>query len=93
MTLLHLPGASARISADTYRAAGSAVMCICNLTADEMFNQAGNMRDPCGAVLDCAAALECQCDRLIVATNNAGSGCGSYDTGTRALKGNCRAET
>lgn len=64
---------------------GTALLeCICNLTANEMFDQAGNMRDPCGAVLEGVAALDRQCDRLIVVTNDVGSGSGAYSAGTQA---------
>lgn len=58
--------------------------CICNLTANEMFDAQGNMVDPCPAVLAGIAALQAQCDHLIVITNDIGSDSASYDPATRA---------
>lgn len=58
--------------------------CICNLTANEMFDDAGNMTDPYDAVMEGVAALSRQCDNLIVVTNDVGSDNKDYDPGTKA---------
>lgn len=59
-------------------ARGTALLeCIANLTANEMFDEAGKMTDPVETVLAGVDALRAQCDRLIVITNDVGSdGCG-----------------
>ena len=58
--------------------------CICNLTANEMFDDEGNMMDPYGAVMEGVAALRRQCRNLIVVTNDVGSDNKDYDPGTKA---------
>ena len=64
---------------------GTALLeCICNLTANEMFDEAGNMSDPCARVLDGVDALRAQCDTLIVVTNDVGSDGTDYGAATRA---------
>lgn len=58
--------------------------CICNLTANEMFDQQGNIIDPCEKILDGVRALRQQCDYLVVITNEVGTEDGScYDAGTQ----------
>ena len=59
-------------------AGGTALLeCIANLTANEMFDETGEMTDPVETVLAGVDALRAQCDRLIVITNDVGSdGCG-----------------
>lgn len=59
-------------------ARGTALLeCIANLTANEMFDEAGEMTDPVETVLAGVDALRAQCDRLTVITNDVGSdGCG-----------------
>ncbi|MBQ6077399.1 MAG: bifunctional adenosylcobinamide kinase/adenosylcobinamide-phosphate guanylyltransferase [Clostridia bacterium] len=59
-------------------ARGTALLeCIANLTANEMFDETGEMTDPVETVLAGVDALRAQCDRLIVITNDVGSdGCG-----------------
>lgn len=57
--------------------------CICNLTANEMFDETGAMRDPCQAVLTGVDALRRQCENLIIVTNDVGSDNKDYDPGTR----------
>ncbi|MBQ8264636.1 MAG: bifunctional adenosylcobinamide kinase/adenosylcobinamide-phosphate guanylyltransferase [Oscillospiraceae bacterium] len=47
--------------------------CICNLTANEMFDSDGNMRDPVSTVLEGVSALKSRCSNLIVVTNDVGS--------------------
>ena len=66
-------------------ARGTALLeCICNLTANEMFDEEGNRSDPSARVLDGVQALQSQCDTLVVVTNDVGSDGGDYDEGTRA---------
>lgn len=59
-------------------ARGTALLeCVANLTANEMFDETGEMTDPVETVLAGVDALRAQCDRLIVITNDVGSdGCG-----------------
>lgn len=55
-------------------ARGTALLeCVCNLTANEMFDEAGNMTDPFERVTRGVDALSAQCDHLIVVTNDVGS--------------------
>lgn len=58
--------------------------CICNLTANEMFDDAGNMTDPYTRVLAGVENLRRQSDTLIVVTNDVGSDTGDYSPETRA---------
>lgn len=61
-------------------ARGTALLeCICNLTANEMFEPAGAGRDAERAVLDGVERLAAQCENLIVVTNDVGSDGGGYD--------------
>ena len=64
---------------------GTALLeCICNLTANEMFGEEGNYRDPCEAVIEGTLALAGQCDDLVVITNDVGADALNYNEGTRA---------
>ncbi len=64
---------------------GTALLeCICNLTANEMFDEEGKYDDPTTRVLSGVAAVRSQSDTLIVVTNDVGSDGGSYDPGTNA---------
>lgn len=64
---------------------GTALLeCICNLTANEMFDANGNITDPIKTVLSGTEALKSQCENLIVVTNDVGSDSKTYDDGTRA---------
>ena len=64
---------------------GTALLeCICNLTANEMFDEAGNRSDPCARVLAGVEALRAQCDTLVVVTNDVGSDGEDYGEDTRA---------
>ena len=64
---------------------GTALLeCICNLTANEMFDEDGNYSDPCARVLAGVDALRAQCDTLVVVTNDVGSDGGDYGEATRA---------
>ena len=66
-------------------AKGTALLeCIANLTANEMFDETGAMSDPCDRVLAGVDALNAQCERLIVITNDVGSDGTSYDASTEA---------
>lgn len=64
---------------------GTALLeCVCNLTANEMFDETGAMHDPVSRVLSGIAALREQCRTLIVVTNDVGSDCGDYADSTLA---------
>ena len=64
---------------------GTALLeCICNLTANEMFDEAGHATDPTEHVLAGVAALERQCDHLVVVTNDVGSDAHCYEPSIRA---------
>ena len=66
-------------------ARGTALLeCICNLTANEMFDENGNCKDPCERVLSGVEALRSQCETLIVVTNDVGSDGGDYGETTLA---------
>lgn len=57
--------------------------CICNLTANEMFDETGAITDPYHRVMEGVAALRRQSDHLIVITNDVGSDQEDYDPATR----------
>ena len=64
---------------------GTALLeCICNLTANEMFDENGCCTDPCERVFAGVEALQEQCDTLVVVTNDVGSDGGDYGEETRA---------
>ena len=56
--------------------------CICNLTANEMFDSEGKMTDPREKVVEGVKAVAAQCDRLFVITNDVGSDGIGYDGST-----------
>lgn len=58
--------------------------CIANLTANEMFDETGNMTDPAERVLAGVDALNAQCERLVVITNDVGSDGVGYPPETAA---------
>lgn len=58
--------------------------CVCNLTANEMFDEQGNMTDPCSRVLAGVENLRAQSQTFIVVTNDVGSDTGDYSPETRA---------
>ncbi len=58
--------------------------CLANLTANEMFDEQGSMRDPVGDILRGVASLKAQCDALIVITNEVGRDVNAYGEGTLA---------
>ena len=57
--------------------------CICNLTANEMFDSTGAITDPYEAVIAGVNALANQCNNTIVVTNDVGSDNGAYEPETR----------
>lgn len=57
--------------------------CICNLTANEMFDETGNECDPVARVLEGVEAMQKQCQTLIVITNDVGSDCEDYSDSTQ----------
>ena len=58
--------------------------CVCNLTANEMFDDEGRMTDPYERVLAGVENLRRQSGALIVVTNDVGSDTGDYPPETRA---------
>lgn len=71
------------VGAIDFPARGTALLeCMCNLLANEMFDEAGNARDVYDKILSDIAALEEKCDTLIVVTNEVGSDGGAYSEGT-----------
>ena len=66
-------------------ARGTALLeCICNLTANEMFDETGRVSDPVERVLAGVDAVRAQCETLIVVTNDVGSDGTDYEAGTAA---------
>ena len=66
-------------------ARGTALLeCICNLTANEMFDENGSVSDPVDRVLAGVFAVQAQCETLIVVTNDVGSDGVSYAPETEA---------
>ena len=57
--------------------------CMCNLTANEMFDGQGNAVDVHDKILSGIESLAAQCDTLIIVTNDVGSDGEKYDKGTR----------
>lgn len=73
LSTLHLP------------ARGTALLeCICNLTANEMFDESGAYIDPYDRVIQGVEALYSQCETLVVVTNDIGSDGHLYDESTNA---------
>ena len=63
---------------------GTALLeCLCNLTANEMFDSNGVCRDAFDDLMRGIIILEEQCDNLIVVTNDVGSGGCAYPDETR----------
>ncbi|MCF0142344.1 MAG: bifunctional adenosylcobinamide kinase/adenosylcobinamide-phosphate guanylyltransferase [Parasporobacterium sp.] len=58
--------------------------CICNLTANEMFDENFNLQDPVDKIIEGIKVLASQCDNLIVVTNDVGSDIQDYSDETRA---------
>jgi adenosylcobinamide kinase/adenosylcobinamide-phosphate guanylyltransferase len=77
---------------ERYRDYGSLVLpergtvlleCICNLTANEMFDDDGNMTDPRERVVEGVKNVASQCDTLFVITNDVGSDGIEYEGSTQ----------
>lgn len=58
--------------------------CICNLTANEMFQADGAMSDPFDRVMSGVDALCRQCGNVVLVTNEIGSDGGGYPASTAA---------
>jgi len=56
--------------------------CLCNLTANEMFDENGHYHDVFDDIIKGIASLEEQSDTLIVVTNDVGSDINEYQEGT-----------
>ena len=52
--------------------------CVCNLTANEMFDDSGNITDPYDAVMDGIDALCAQSGNVVIVTNDVGSDSREY---------------
>ena len=66
-----------------FPARGTALLeCMCNLLANEMFDESGNERDVYDKILADIDALSQRCETLIVVTNEVGSDGGNYDAST-----------
>ena len=62
---------------------GTALLeCMCNLTANEMFDEEGSTRDAYDSILRGMDSLSKQCQHLIVVTNDVGGGCDCYSEET-----------
>ena len=57
--------------------------CMCNLLANEMFDEAGRVREAYDKILLDVEALAARCDALIVVTNDVGGDGCEYDGATR----------
>ncbi|NLX64208.1 MAG: bifunctional adenosylcobinamide kinase/adenosylcobinamide-phosphate guanylyltransferase [Clostridiaceae bacterium] len=57
--------------------------CMCNLTANEMFDRYGNITDVYNKIISGIESLASQCENLIVVTNDVGSDGGKYDESTQ----------
>lgn len=63
---------------------GTALLeCMCNLSANEMFDEAGNECDPYEKIMDGVAHLAMQAENLIVVTNDVGADGEDYDESTQ----------
>ncbi len=66
-----------------FPARGAALLeCMCNLLANEMFDENGNERDVFDKILADIEALSKRCDTLIVVTNEVGGDGGHYPAST-----------
>ncbi len=65
--------------------AGATVLleCMCNLTANEMFDDDGEVFDVYDKILDSVDALSHKCKNLVIVTNDTGSDGCEYDSSTR----------
>lgn len=81
---LTLPAPDADGSGHTAERGTVLLECVGNLTANEMFDDEGNMSDPADRVVRGIAHLKEQCRLLVVVTNNVGSDGIEYAESTRA---------
>ena len=58
--------------------------CMCNLAANEMFDERGRWRDVSEKLLSDVDTLSGKCDALLVVTNDVGADGGGYGAGTLA---------
>ena len=58
--------------------------CLCNLTANEMYDEAGNITDPVEKIVSGIKHLAPQCENLIIVTNDVGGDAVFYDEKSRA---------
>ena len=56
--------------------------CLCNLTANEMFDHEGRISDVFDKILTSVESLAAQSSAIIIVTNDVGSDGGGYDQGT-----------
>ena len=56
--------------------------CLCNLSANEMFDDEGNECDPFQKIVDGVHSLKTQAENLVVITNDVGSDCEEYSDST-----------
>jgi adenosylcobinamide kinase/adenosylcobinamide-phosphate guanylyltransferase len=67
------------VQAIEFPARGTAILeCICNLLANEMFDERGEARDVYDKIRADIEALAKKCDTLILVTNEVGGGTGEY---------------
>lgn len=67
------------VGALSFPVCGTAILeCMCNLLANEMFDENGNEREVYDKILAQIDALSQKCDTLIVVTNEVGAGTGEY---------------
>ena len=56
--------------------------CLCNLSANEMFDEMGNECDPFQKIMDGIHSLNAQAENLVVITHDVGSDCEEYSEST-----------
>lgn len=67
------------VHAIEFPARGTAILeCMCNLLANEMFDECGEVHDVYDKILADIEALAKKCDTLILVTNEVGGGTGEY---------------
>lgn len=59
--------------------------CLCNLTANEMYDEAGNITDPCDKIISGIKKLSYQCENLIIVTNDVGGDAMFYNDSSKAF--------
>ncbi len=58
--------------------------CVTNLTANEMYDEHGNISDPYNAVIDGITSLSMQADNLVIITNEVGCDAQNFDESTKS---------